>query len=184
MRRAQAFPSSYLSKEDVQGGPIRGTIEAVRIETIQGAGDADEKPVMVFVEPALKHFVLNQTNWLTIEEAFGPESDLWAGHVLELYLDPGVKFGNQKVGGVRVRIPGGARSAPMEPLSFDDAVALARIAGMDKDALIAALKARGLAGYSARRDTAAVRSIIAAHHAGGAVAPSAEAENLDDVIPF
>lgn len=182
MRRNQAYPSMYFSQEDVRTAPVRATIEDVRIETLGRSDDADEKPVIHFREKNLKNFPLNLTNWQTIEAAYGPESDEWRGKTIELYLDPGIKFGRETVGGVRIRIPGGAVPPSAAPLSWDDAVALARLAGLEKDALTAALKAKGLAGYSPRRDTALVRSIIAAHHAGGPSA--ADGEDLDDVIPF
>jgi len=172
MKRSEAYPSSYLAQDDVRETPIRATIADVRIETIGTGERADEKPVIHFRED-IKTFVLNQTNWQTIEDAYGPESDRWGGKVIELYHDPGVKFGLEKVGGVRVRIPSAENALPWE-----EAVAQAKKIGMTEDDFKAALKARGLKGYNPVRDAAMVREILAERSPGGAVG------NPDDTIPF
>ena len=169
MKKGQAYPSSYLAQDDVREGPIRATIADVRIETIGGGDRAEEKPVMHFQEEKLKTFVLNQTNWAAIEEAYGPESDGWKGKPIELYLDPGVKFGRETVGGVRVRVP--SREAV---LSMEEALAQALKVGKTRDDFVAALKAKGLKGYTPAKDSAIAREVLAAW----------EADKLDDTIPF
>jgi hypothetical protein len=179
MKRSQAYPSQYLSQEDVRAAPIRATIEDVRIETIGRSDDADEKPVVHFREKNLKNFALNLTNWTTIEAAYGPESDAWKGRVIELYLDPGIKFGRETVGGVRIRIPSDAAPAtrlePAEAIPWPQALKLAAEVGMDEAALKAALKTRGLTEYNPRRDAGAVRDVLS---------KAAEAKAVEDTIPF
>jgi len=170
VKKSQAYPSSYLSQEDVKPAPIRATIEDVRIETVGKEDPPAEKPVMHFREEGLKPFVLNQTNWQTIEEAYGEESDAWRGKPIELYHDPGVMFGREKVGGVRVRVPSGAA-----PLALADAVAEALRLGKTRDELVAALKARGLKGYAPAKDSEAARAILAEW---------AEERATDETIPF
>ena len=171
MKRSQAYPSSYLAQDDVREGPIRATIQDVRIETIGQGERAVEKPIVHFREKGLKSFVLNQTNWQTIEEAYGPESDAWASKPIELYFDPGIKFGLELVGGVRVRIPSGAAALAME-----DAVALALKAGMTREEFVAALKAKGLKGYNAAKDSGVARQVLAE--------AQVEADKVDNTIPF
>lgn len=173
MKRSQAYPSQYLSQEDVRRAPVRGTIADVRIETIGRSDDADEKPVIHFAEEGLKNFPLNQTNWDLIEKAYGDDSDGWNGKVIELYYDPGVKFGLQKVGGVRVRIPAAVTAVAAEPYPFEQVLADAAKVGMTKDQVVAALKERSLKGYNAVKDAEIARSIV-----------SAEAEDIDNTIPF
>jgi len=170
MKKSQAYPSSYLSQEDVKPAPIRATIEDVRIETVGKEDPPAEKPVMHFREEGLKPFVLNQTNWQTIEEAYGEESDAWRGKPIELYHDPGVMFGREKVGGVRVRIPSGT-----EPLGLAEAAAEALKLGKTKDDLVAALKARGLKGYSPAKDSAVARAVLASWE---------EERAVDETVPF
>lgn len=172
MKKSQAYPSGYLSQDDVRAAPVQAIITDVRIETVGGGDRAEEKPVMHFQEKELKAFVFNQTNWAILEDAYGLDSDDWRGKPLELYLDPGVKFGRETVGGVRVRIPSGGA-----PLALEEAVALALKAGMTREEFVAALKAKGLKGYSPTKDAAVARAILAER---GMI----QAENLDDVIPF
>lgn len=112
MKRSDAFPSRYVSKDDV-ATPITARIDTVRFDTINGDKGDEDKPVMYFRD-GVKPMILNNTNWMTVEEAYGQESDDWTGKPVELYLDPGVMFGGKRVGGVRLRIPNGAAKMTLE----------------------------------------------------------------------
>jgi len=170
VKKSQAYPSSYLSQEDVRAAPIRATIQDVRIETVGKEDPPAEKPVMHFREKSLKPFVLNQTNWQTVEDAYGEDSDDWREKPIELYHDPGVMFGREKVGGVRIRVPSSA-----VPLSLAEAAAEALKLGKTRDDLVAALKARGLRGYNPSSDSATARAVLTAW---------AEEAATDETIPF
>jgi hypothetical protein len=166
---------AYFSRKDALAGAAhqnRATIADVRIETIGQGERAAEKPVVHFQEKGLKTFPLNQTNWATIEEAYGEESDAWKGRPVELYLDPGVKFGLETVGGVRVRVPGGAGGAI---LTMEAALAQALALGKTRDEFVAAMKARGLKGYTPAKDSETARAVLAEW---------AEKEAVDETIPF
>jgi hypothetical protein len=111
MKRSKAFPSKYMSQDDVSDGPIRGTIEVVQPETVGRGDDAEEKAVL-YLKGGQKGLVLNGTTWDQITEIAQergiPEpddSDNWVGLMIELYHDPSVRFGTKKVGGIRVRKP-------------------------------------------------------------------------------
>ena len=169
MRKGEAFPSNYLSKEDVAAGPIRGTIADVRFETIKGDRGDEDKPVMSFKEDGLKPMILNNTNWQTAEDAYGDESDGWRGKTIELYLDPGVMFGNKKVGGVRVRIPNGNPASapgtppPVERLDWEDALSKAIESGFTEATFKDALRQAGLTGgYNQAKDGPVALKVIAA----------------------
>lgn len=99
-----AFPSKYLKQSDLNGRVVRVTIARVEIEDI---GEGDHKAVVYF-EGKDKALVLNRINADTISSSFGPETDDWAGKVVELYSDPNVYYGGKKVGGLRVRVPAAA----------------------------------------------------------------------------
>jgi hypothetical protein len=166
--RNQAFPSKYMSKEDVLQGPQMFVVNDVRMETIKGDNSEEDKAVVYF-RGHDKPMILNQTNWITLEEAYGADTDGWIGKPVEVYHDPGIMYGGKRTGGTRVRIPSGASvAAPAAAvtnngaMSFPDAIALAATVGMSKDDLVAALKAHGLTGYSAARDGATVKQIVAA----------------------
>ena len=103
MKRSDAFPSTYLSKEDITA-PLVASIESVQKETIQSEHGEEERPVMRFREDG-KPLILNGTNWDVCEATFGEESDKWRGRTVEIYVDPRVKFKGKTVGGIRLRLP-------------------------------------------------------------------------------
>ena len=175
MRRGDAFPSQYLSKEDLVV-PAVATIADVQQGEIQGDVGTERKPVMTFQEQGIKPMILNWTNWTTIEMAYGEDTDDWKGHKVELYVDPTVMFGAKRVGGVRVRVP--------STLTWLEALSQAEAVGLSKDGLVAALKAHGREGYSAKKDTELVRSIIATAGQASDAPARDDFDAPDDSIPF
>jgi len=109
MKRSAAYPSQYLCKDDL-AKPLLLTIGSVELRRV-GGEDGEEKPVMHFRED-VKSFIVNQTNWITIESAYGDESDHWAGKQIVVFYDPTIAFKGRRTGGVRVRVPD---SAPVTP---------------------------------------------------------------------
>lgn len=103
MKRSDAFKSNYLGKGDLER-PAIATIKEVVIEKVKGDDGDEEKAVCHFTN-GTKPMILNVGNWSTIEAAYGEESDNWRGRQVEVYVDPNVMFGRERVGGVRVRIP-------------------------------------------------------------------------------
>ena len=182
LTKGSVFPSQYIKKEDLPQ-PRRVTIQDVRLETIRGDGGEEEKPVMFFCEAGVKPMVVNTTNWDACEYAYGPDTDGWLNKPVELYVDPGVLFAGKRVGGVRLRVPASSAQAA-DVLSFDQAVALADTVGIAKESLIAALKARGNKGYTAVRDTATVREMVAKAAQQEQGFPDADAAPTGDSIPF
>lgn len=183
MKRSQAFPSQYVSKDDV-ATPRRVTIKNLLMETIKSDGGDEDKPVLHFSDFE-KAMVLNNTNWQTIEEVYGDESDNWGGKQIELYLDPGVMFGGKRVGGVRVRVPNGASAPASNNGAWSWSLAVQKCAevGADADALKAYLKEIGLTSYNAQRDTNAVKKFIADRHAESNFAGQ-PAQFQEEDIPF
>lgn len=110
MRRSEAFPSRYMGKDDIVPGRIL-TIHSVVPEGVESDGDVKQKVVMYFIENDAKPWIVNAGNWMTIEDAYGEESDHWSGKTIELFVDPTVMFGGKRVGGVRVRIPTASQPA-------------------------------------------------------------------------
>jgi len=179
MRSSEAFQSPYFSKDDVAHLPAGGTIFTiadVRMETI-GSGEREEDKPVLYVHEHAKGLPLNRTNFDMLAAAYGEDSDDWKSHRVELYVDPGVMYGPRKVGGVRVRPAGGASANAR--LTWPEALERAAAAGLDKDQLVAALKARGKAGYNAARDSGDVLEICEAATAGKPY----DANGPDD-IPF
>lgn len=171
MKRSEAYPSTYLSRKDLAEDSITVVIDKVEMATLKSDRGEEEKPVLYFQDDA-KPMVLNNANWITIEEAYGEDSADWYNKPIEVYDDPSIMFGGKRVGGVRVRIPkgagaakGGKPAAASGDLTFDAALAMAAEKGIDKNALIAALKAAGKAGWKNSRDTAWLREYLAGYEA-------------------
>ena len=188
MKRSEAFPSQYLSKEDLPMPRILhvGVVRMMEVGTQQ---DTEDKPVMSFQEKGEKLFILNSTNWQTIESAYGPDSEGWTGKPIELYADLNVMFGKERKGGVRVRVPAAeaakstaARTAA--PVQFKELIAQAKTLGKNEGDVKAELVKRGLNGYSANRDTGTALSILDAWRLANEQDAAAEQAATDDTIPF
>lgn len=105
MKRSEAFPSRYVSKDEVET-PVTWTITGVgKVEMDDDNGEKKSPPVMTFSDAGSKPLILNNTNWMVLEDLYGEDSDKWIGKTIELYKEPNVMFGNKRVGGVRVRKP-------------------------------------------------------------------------------
>jgi len=94
-----SFPSNYLKAADLQNRTIKATIRTV-IEEKMGS---DIRPVLYF-QGKDKGMVLNKTNAMTIAQMFGPETDAWAGGVVEIF-PAFVDYQGKQVQGLRIRVP-------------------------------------------------------------------------------
>jgi len=108
-----AFPSKYLRAADIAAmpnGTARLKIAALEFEMMKTkTGEEESKPILYF-EKAKKGIVLNKTNSDRIAGSYGWETDLWIGHVVELYVAEVSAFG-ETVDAIRVRIPKAAPPA-------------------------------------------------------------------------
>ena len=114
MKRSEAFPSKYLGKDDLSE-PTTYTISKVTREEFENDGQTQIKTVIYWQERDAKAWICNLGNWMTIESAYGEESDNWSGKPVELFVDESVMFGSKRVGGVRVRIPASTTKARPAP---------------------------------------------------------------------
>jgi len=97
---SEMIVSKYLRKEDLEDDLIL-TIKDVSLETMPGDGD-ERRWVLVFRELP-KGLVLNTTTIRVLEKSHGSDSDDWTGKKIVLYIDEGVTFKGQVVGGLRLR---------------------------------------------------------------------------------
>lgn len=107
---------SFLKAEDLQGKAVNIVIEHVSIEKIKGQdGGADEQKLVAHFAGKDKGLVLNRTNADALNHIFGTEDyDYWKG-VVQLYVDPNIRYGNKTVSGIRIRATGAAAPAPPPP---------------------------------------------------------------------
>jgi len=112
MRKGEALPGKYLSKDDFPQETLV-TIRKVAMEEIKVVdGPNEHKPVLYFANPSnptldtSRGIVLNVGNWDACEAITGElDSDDWPGHDIVVYVDPSVMFGGKMVGGLRIRAP-------------------------------------------------------------------------------
>ena len=107
MNRNDLFPSRYFKASDLSGKPLAVVIEGAALEKLQDMkGGTVDKLVITFLKQQ-KKFVVNKTNFETIADAYGDETDDWAGKRLELYPTT-ARVGPRTVDAVRVRAPAAA----------------------------------------------------------------------------
>lgn len=117
MKRHEALPSRYLSKEDFPK-PALCQIAQVVIEEIESQERGKERRPVLYVLGNTKGLILNGTNWDALEVLTGADdSDLWEGHQIVIFTDPTVTMMGKRVGGVRIRAPKAAApaAAPVAP---------------------------------------------------------------------
>lgn len=88
--------SDQLNADDLIGGPI-----VVRIEDVC-AGDEDQ-PVVIRISGGHQPWKPGKTSRRCLAACWGVHARKWVGQWVELYRDPNVMFGGEKVGGIRVR---------------------------------------------------------------------------------
>lgn len=111
MKMSEMFPSNYLKKEDV-ATPVVATIRQVIQDEIQGDGGKELKAVVHFMGDRLKPMILNRGNAECLCMLYGDDSSFWHGRQIEVYSDPSVMFAGKRVGGIRLRAPGGMSNGP------------------------------------------------------------------------
>lgn len=115
MKMNEAFPSKYLNAKDFDEDQTL-TIKEWSQEEFDGDNGKENKVILYFNETP-KGFVLNKTNWASIEKVTGSDdTDDWVGRQITLYATE-VPFGKDMVWSIRVRTPrpksgGGAFSKP------------------------------------------------------------------------
>lgn len=175
MKRSDVFQSKYLSQSDIMR-PTQALIASITLETLGQGAEQEQKAVAHFSDHNLKSMVLNNANWMTLEEAYGDESDFWTGKRVEIYVDPSIMFGKKRVGGLRLRIPGGA-SATAELWTPQQAIAEGAKVGLTVADIKAAVSVKG--SWNSARDTPLIRALIASK----SVATPDEAFGDEDLPP-
>lgn len=105
MKIHSAFPSKYLKAADIPDDrPVTVTMDHVKIENVAGGDNPDdEKPVLYF-QGKTKGMVLNKTNSGILSDAYGDETEEWAGKPVQLTATETL-FQGKMVPCLRVKIP-------------------------------------------------------------------------------
>src|SRR5262245_53956446 len=97
MKRADVFKRNYFATADLGGKKRRVTISSVVMEAV--GQDKEEKAVLYAAELD-KGVILNNTNWATLEDELGGDSDDWTGATIELRSEM-TQFQGKRVPGLR-----------------------------------------------------------------------------------
>jgi len=175
LKVSEMHESAYLSRKDAVN-PLRLTMETAYMEEMP---DGKTEPVLSWSDHGVKPMVLNVTNRMFLRDLYGDDSDDWRGKPIEVYVDPNVMHKGQRVGGLRLRaITGAIESPPADtnPLTKDEAFALAAEHDIDQVALVNRLKGAGLTSWAQNpgQATLIVKAMVSEM---GNVQP-------DDDIPF
>lgn len=117
---SEMFPSKYLKAGDLpEDGDLVVTIVKCEMETV--GNDAPEaKAVVYFRELPNKGLVLNKTNAVTIQNIYGPDTDLWIGKKIAVYVTE-VQYAGKTMLGVRVRLKAPVKKAVVLPVAPEEA---------------------------------------------------------------
>lgn len=97
--------SRYMSTKSAPVGPgetMKVTVSRVAFDTLKKSDGSERECVVVYFAESPLGLVLNASNFEVISGLFGTDTDDWIGKELKLMHDPNVRFGSQKVGGLRL----------------------------------------------------------------------------------
>ena len=104
MKRNEVFKGKFFKADDVgseRGDHIELVIDGIKLEEV-GFGDNREERAVVYFKNHDKKLVLNSTNWDTLAEFFGDESDNWSGEKVSVFRDI-TNFAGKRVACLRIR---------------------------------------------------------------------------------
>jgi hypothetical protein len=119
--------SKYLRASDLDGEAVVVTIKVAPLEVLKGFDGKEQKKIVCYFSKRFKPLPLNLTNYDTIANFLGDESDNWAGSKIELYPTT-VAMNGKSFEAVRVRKPAApkakAKPEPEAPPDMDDEIPL------------------------------------------------------------
>jgi hypothetical protein len=104
MKTQDVFPNRFVKAEDLDR-EVPCFIEQVTLEEVFNPANKEKAnhPIM-YVKGGVKGILLNKTNWHTIADEYGDESDNWKGKAIVLYSkEVSTPEGPQPA--VRIKIP-------------------------------------------------------------------------------
>jgi hypothetical protein len=112
------FPSRYLKASDLKNGPEVGKINVAALEDLKDFSGAPAKKLVIYFQRKLKPLIVNRTNWGTIADLYGDESDDWAGREIELFATT-ILMNGKETDTIRIRKPGAKAKKASPPPSAD-----------------------------------------------------------------
>jgi hypothetical protein len=95
--------ATYLKKEDLSE-PVDTDLLSVKEEKVTAPGKGTQTRLVAYFDGLSKGLVINMANADTLAELTGTDDyDKWGDTPVQLYVDPEVKYGGKKTGGIRIR---------------------------------------------------------------------------------
>lgn len=106
--------AKYLKKEDIPS-PVDTSILWIKEEEVTAPGKGTETRLVLYFDGLKKGLVLNMANADALAEITGTDDyEQWSDLPVQLYVDPDVKYGGKKTGGIRIR------KGPSVPVSVQE----------------------------------------------------------------
>lgn len=103
MKLDDMLESKYLKKEDLRGEEVAVTVgKLTKVNLARDDEDPKYKWTVKFQEFA-KPMVLNKTNLKRMFKHLGDDTTDWEGNQVIVYFDDTVMFGDEEVGGLRIK---------------------------------------------------------------------------------
>ena len=102
MRIQDMMESKYIKQSDVDGETPVTVQKLTRVNVARDDEPPEYKWTVKFAE-FTKPMVLNVTNLKRMGKALGDDTDDWTGNTVILYVDDGVEFAGETVGGLRIK---------------------------------------------------------------------------------
>ena len=102
MKLQDMIESRYLKQSDVEDERVVTVASLKKVNVARDDEDPEYRWTAKFNEFP-KPMVLNVTNLKRLAKALGDDTDDWIGKQVILYVDPGIEFGGNVVGGLRVK---------------------------------------------------------------------------------
>lgn len=117
MKVSEAFPSSFLKAEDLNGKSVTLAIAGADMETLGQGAKKDTRLVLSF-RGTDKKLVVNKTNANTIAKLYGDDTDGWIGQRITI-MPREVEFQGNMVWAIRVSLqkPGVAPAKSAAPVA-------------------------------------------------------------------
>jgi hypothetical protein len=110
-KRDDLFSSKYLKAADLRGKPLVVEIADAPTETFETAGGENRKTVLHFRGGRAKSLPLNMTNWDSVAEIAGDDTENWPGCHIELFPTT-TEMKGKIVDCIRIRPPAQREFAP------------------------------------------------------------------------
>ena len=104
MRKEDVFPSKYFKAADLGGKPLTVTIASAPYETLKAPDGREQNKIVLYFHNTGKKLPLNLSNWDSVAEIAGDDTDEWPGVKIQLYPTR-TNMGGKTVDCIRVRQP-------------------------------------------------------------------------------